>query len=77
MFNTLCVNFRDPLRRRYVAARLGGKMIGVTLVLAAIYALGYYLSCSGWHAVRMIYGPRSMMRPVSSSMLMNSLAGTG
>ena len=34
MINTLCVNFRDPMRRRYVAARLGGKMIGITLVMA-------------------------------------------
>ncbi len=44
MINTLCVNFRDPLRRRYVAARLGGKMIGILLVMAVIYALGWYLS---------------------------------
>ena len=51
MFNTLCVNFRDPLRRRYVAARLGGKMIGVTLVLAVIYAAGYYLSTPAGAAV--------------------------
>ena len=51
MINTLCVNFRDPLRRRYVAARLGGKMIGVTLVLAVIYAAGYYLSTPAGAAV--------------------------
>jgi Amt family ammonium transporter len=44
MINTLCVNFRDPLRRRYVAAKLGGKMIGVTLVMAVIYLAGWYLS---------------------------------
>ena len=42
MITTLRTNFRDPLRRRYVAARLGGKMIGVSLVLAAIYALGWF-----------------------------------
>jgi Amt family ammonium transporter len=51
MINTLCVNFRDPLRRRYVAARLGGKMIGVTLVMAAIYAVGWYLSTPAGAAV--------------------------
>jgi len=29
MITTLRLNFKDPLRRRYVAARLGGKMIGL------------------------------------------------
>ncbi len=44
MINTLRVNFRDPMRRRYVAARLGGKMIGVSIVMAAIYGLSWYFS---------------------------------
>jgi len=51
MFNTLCVNFRDPLRRRYVAARLGGKLIGVSLVLAVIAVFGWYLSTPAGAAV--------------------------
>jgi ammonium transporter, Amt family len=40
----LRVNFRDPLRRRYVAARLGGKLIGVAIVMALIYGLSWYFS---------------------------------
>ena len=44
MINTLRVNFRDPMRRRYVAARLGGKMIGVAIVMALIYGLSWYFS---------------------------------
>jgi Amt family ammonium transporter len=44
MINTLRVNFRDPLRRRYVAARMGGKMIGVSLVITLIYALAWFAS---------------------------------
>jgi hypothetical protein len=44
MLTTLRVNFRDPLRRRYVAAKLGGKMIGVGLVVGAIYAFTWYFS---------------------------------
>ena len=44
MINTLRVNFRDPMRRRYVAARLGGKLIGVTIVMTLIYGLSWYFS---------------------------------
>ena len=61
MINTLCVNFRDPLRRRYVAARLGGKMIGITLVMAVIYALGWYLSTPAGATV----ADRSASRPAT------------
>ena len=32
------------MRRRYVAARLGGKMIGITIVMALIYGLSWYFS---------------------------------
>jgi Amt family ammonium transporter len=51
MINTLRVNFRDPLRRRYVAARLGGKMIGLALVVAAIYGVGWYFNTHAGAAV--------------------------
>jgi Amt family ammonium transporter len=44
MLTTLRVNFRDPLRRRYVAAKLGGKLIGVGLVVGLIYAFTSYFS---------------------------------
>ena len=44
MITTLCTNFRDPYRRRAVAARMGGKMIGLGLVVAAIYAFTWYFS---------------------------------
>jgi Amt family ammonium transporter len=36
MITTLRTNFRDPLRRRYVAVRLGGKMLGLSAVVAVI-----------------------------------------
>src|SRR5262249_4837590 len=42
MITTLRANFNDPLRRRYVAARLGGKMIGGTGVMAGGYGFVWY-----------------------------------
>ena len=57
MITTLRVNFKDPMRRRYVAARLGGKMIGVTGVLALIYASGWYFST---HAGASVLGQASV-----------------
>ena len=39
MLTTLRVNFKDPVRRRVVGNRLAGKMIGVAIVMAGIYAL--------------------------------------
>jgi Amt family ammonium transporter len=42
MLTTLRVNFKDPVRRRVVGNRLAGKMIGVAIVMAAIYALTWY-----------------------------------
>jgi Amt family ammonium transporter len=42
MLTTLRVNFKDPDRRRIFKARLAGKMIGVLIVIAAIYALTWY-----------------------------------
>ncbi len=44
MITTLALNFKDAQRRRYVAARLGGKMIGVAIVMAAIYGFTWYFS---------------------------------
>jgi ammonium transporter, Amt family len=44
MLTTLRQNLRDPLRRRHVAARLGGKMIGLGFVIAAIYAFAWFFS---------------------------------
>jgi len=44
MITTLRLNFKDPLRRRYVAARLGGKMIGLALVMAFVYGFTWYFS---------------------------------
>ena len=42
MLTTLRVNFKDPVRRRVVGNRLAGKMIGVAIVMAAIYGLTWY-----------------------------------
>src|SRR5882762_3377876 len=47
MITTLRLNFQDPLRRRYVAARLSGKMIGVAIVMAVFYGFTWYI---GTHA---------------------------
>jgi Amt family ammonium transporter len=42
MLTTLKLNMKDPDRRRIFGARLGGKMIGVAVVMAAIYGLTWY-----------------------------------
>ena len=44
MITTLRTNFRDPVRRKIFGARLGGKFIGVALVVGFIYAFAYLLS---------------------------------
>src|SRR5215212_494305 len=44
MITTLRTNFRDPVRRKMFGARLGGKFIGVALVVGIIYAFAYLLS---------------------------------
>src|SRR6478736_4219780 len=44
MITTLRTNFRDPVRRKMFGARLGGKFIGVGIVVALIYAFAYLLS---------------------------------
>jgi Amt family ammonium transporter len=44
MITTLRTNFRDPVRRKLFGARLGGKFIGVALVVGLIYAFAYLLS---------------------------------
>jgi ammonium transporter, Amt family len=44
MITTLRANFRDPYRRRAAAAHLGGKMIGLGIVVAAIYGFTWYFS---------------------------------
>ena len=37
MITTLRTNFKDPERRKHVAARMGGKMIGLAAVVGMIY----------------------------------------
>jgi ammonium transporter, Amt family len=44
MIQTLRTNFRDPVRRKMFGARLGGKLIGLTLVVGLIYAFAYLFS---------------------------------
>src|SRR4029079_19209492 len=44
MITTLRTNFRDPVRRKIFGARLGGKFIGLALVVGLIYAFAYLLS---------------------------------
>jgi Amt family ammonium transporter len=44
MITTLRTNFRDPVRRKMFGARLGGKFIGVAIVVGLIYAFAYLLS---------------------------------
>jgi Amt family ammonium transporter len=44
MITTLRTNFRDPVRRRMFGARLGGKFIGLALVVGLIYGFAYLLS---------------------------------
>ena len=51
MTQTLRRNFKDPYRRKVFAARLGGKMIGVTLVMAFIYAFTWFFSTQAGAAV--------------------------
>jgi ammonium transporter, Amt family len=51
MINTLRVNFKDPYRRKAVAARLSGKLIGVTLVMAFIYGFTWFFSTQAGAAV--------------------------
>jgi Amt family ammonium transporter len=47
MLTTLRVNVKDPVRRRLFRQRLAGKMIGLAIVMAAIYGLTWYF---GAHA---------------------------
>src|SRR3954462_12387510 len=44
MITTLRTNFRDPVRRKMFGARLGGKFIGLAIVVGLIYAFAYLLS---------------------------------
>src|SRR5262245_43781181 len=51
MITTLRCNFRDPYRRRVVAARMGGKMIGLGAVVALIYGFAWFVSTPAGAAV--------------------------
>jgi Amt family ammonium transporter len=51
MIQTLRLNFKDPYRRKAAAARLGGKMIGVSLVMAFIYGFTWFFSTQAGAAV--------------------------
>jgi ammonium transporter, Amt family len=51
MIQTLRLNFRDPDRRRYVGAKMGGKLIGVALVMGLIYGLAWFFSSEAGAAV--------------------------
>ena len=51
MITTLRTNFRDPVRRKMFGARLGGKFIGVAIVVALIYAFAYLLSSEAANAM--------------------------
>ena len=51
MIQTLRLNFRDPDRRRYVGAKMGGKLIGVALVMGLIYGLAWFFSNEAGAAV--------------------------
>jgi Amt family ammonium transporter len=51
MITTLRTNFRDPVRRKMFGARLGGKLIGVALVVGLIYAFAYLLSTNAASAM--------------------------
>jgi Amt family ammonium transporter len=44
MITTLRTNFRDPVRRKMFGARLGGKFIGLALVVGLVYAFAFLLS---------------------------------
>jgi Amt family ammonium transporter len=44
MIHTLRLNIKDPYRRKAVGAKLGGKMIGLALVVAMIYAFAWFFS---------------------------------
>ena len=44
MITTLRTNFQDPVRRKMFGARLGGKFIGVAIVIGLIYAFAYLFS---------------------------------
>jgi ammonium transporter, Amt family len=44
MITTLRTNFKNPVRRKMMYARMGGKMIGVALVVGMIYAFAYLFS---------------------------------
>jgi Amt family ammonium transporter len=44
MIQTLCLNFKDPDRRRYVGAEMGGELIGVALVMGLIYGFAWFFS---------------------------------
>jgi Amt family ammonium transporter len=44
MIQTLRLNFKDPYRRKAVAARMGGKFIGLGFVVAFIYGFAWFFS---------------------------------
>jgi len=44
MITTLRTNFKNPVRRKMMYARMGGKMIGVAAVIGMIYAFAYLFS---------------------------------
>jgi Amt family ammonium transporter len=44
MINTLRTNIKNPVRRKMMYARMGGKMIGLAAVIGMIYAFAYLFS---------------------------------
>jgi ammonium transporter, Amt family len=44
MITTLRTNFKNPVRRKMMYARMGGKMIGLAAVIGMIYAFAYLFS---------------------------------
>ena len=44
MIKTLRTNIKNPVRRKMMYARIGGKMIGVAAVIGMIYAFAYLFS---------------------------------
>ena len=44
MITTLRTNFKNPVRRKMMYARMGGKMIGLAVVIGMIYAFAYLFS---------------------------------
>ena len=44
MITTLRTNIKNPVRRKMLYARIGGKMIGLAAVIGMIYAFAYLFS---------------------------------